>query len=304
MVKRKIYNEITWVSLENPLNQELTAIFDEFNVPESVRQEVVQETERSRMDYFKNGVYLSLHFPAVKYDTDTVDSEFDFILFDKVLITVTHTPIKSLRTFDYFFEEKIIKGRVDIGDLAFNVFYFFMRQEYQNIINHIEDISKSARDIEKQVYQDINKKKLETLTTLTHSVSDFRRALYLHKDVLESFLGVCVSRWSNISTRRIRRLQADINEVLINLENNKEFLSDLKEAGDTLLNLKTSETIKKLTVINFMFLPLALVAGIFGMNTTSNLLILNSLERFVGLIGFMVIVSFCIYIYIKSKRWL
>ena len=83
----------------------------------------------------------------------------------------------------------------------------------------------------------------------------------------------------------------------------KEYLKELRETNNSLLTTKQNEIMKILTVTNFIFLPLALIAGIFGMNSKSTPII-NMPHDFYIILGIMGGLMVTMFSYFKWKKWL
>ena len=91
----------------------------------------------------------------------------------------------------------------------------------------------------------------------------------------------------------------DKTENLLN--GNKEILDDLRITNDSLLTAHTNDTIKKLTVMTFIMLPLTLITGIFGMNISFEI-IENKID-FLVVLGAMMTIALFMYIYFRKKKW-
>jgi magnesium transporter len=68
------------------------------------------------------------------------------------------------------------------------------------------------------------------------------------------------------------------------------------------LSAKTNETIKALTVMSVIMLPLTLITGIFGMN--ANFVLIHQPSDFIFVIGAMVATGAVMLLFIKGKKWL
>ncbi len=84
----------------------------------------------------------------------------------------------------------------------------------------------------------------------------------------------------------------------------KEILNDLRETNDSLLTTKTNQTMKTLTAMTFTLLPITLITGIFGMNVTDNVLLIQNWEDFALVILFMILVGLIMFVWFKGKKWL
>ena len=85
-------------------------------------------------------------------------------------------------------------------------------------------------------------------------------------------------------------------------EESRQMIRDLRETNDSLLSSKTTATIKRLTAVNVVLLPLMLITFIFGMN--SKYLRLDDQTSIVLVFGGMFLVGVLSIVYFRSKKWL
>jgi magnesium transporter len=80
-------------------------------------------------------------------------------------------------------------------------------------------------------------------------------------------------------------------------------LLELRETNNSLLSTKQNETMKTLTVLTFLFLPLSFVAGLFGMNTMNNPIVGNQFDFWI-ILAIMAFLGMVSLLYFKRKDWL
>ena len=85
------------------------------------------------------------------------------------------------------------------------------------------------------------------------------------------------------------------------LAGHKEILEDLHLTNDSLLTTKTNATIKRLTILSFIMLPLTLISGIFGMN--SDISFIENTQEFFLVICAMISVAIIMFLYFKSRKY-
>ena len=129
-----------------------------------------------------------------------------------------------------------------------------------------------------------------------------RRTLSPQRDIFQY-----LSRYdSNFISERIRFYFRDVYDHLTriheSIELERDLLGNLLDAYFSLVSQKTNETVKKLTLVSFIFLPLTFLTGFFGMNFVNipfdNNWLLYGTISLVGILpaGFLY--------YFWKKRWL
>ena len=85
-------------------------------------------------------------------------------------------------------------------------------------------------------------------------------------------------------------------------EDYEELIEGLSQTFDSMQTNKTNETMKILTIISSIILPLTFITGLYGMNVY--LPFQEKKWAFYGLIGLMVVVA-AVFIYIfKRRKWM
>ena len=80
-------------------------------------------------------------------------------------------------------------------------------------------------------------------------------------------------------------------------------VGDLIDGHILLTSHKLNETMKILTVVTSIFVPLGFLAGVYGMNFDNMPELHNPYAYFI-LIGVMALVALCLLSYFKKNKWL
>ena len=107
---------------------------------------------------------------------------------------------------------------------------------------------------------------------------------------------------SNESLREISVLNDRTNYLRNDLENMHQRIISLREAYNSNLNSNLSETIRTLTVIATIILPLTLITGIYGMNFAFMPELKSPYGYFYAL-GLLGVVGGGTFMYFKRKGW-
>jgi magnesium transporter len=99
-----------------------------------------------------------------------------------------------------------------------------------------------------------------------------------------------------------RDIQDHINTLIVNFENFREMLRDLADLHNSNQNLTLNNTMKTLTSISAVFIPLTFIVGVYGMNFKY----FPELEWRYGYLWIwlvMIAISGGLIAYMKKKRW-
>jgi magnesium transporter len=114
--------------------------------------------------------------------------------------------------------------------------------------------------------------------------------------------GVVQSKLSSDSMRHIRSINDRVVYLEHSVENMHQRVINLREAYNSSLSANLNETIRTLTVIATIILPLTLIAGIYGMNFD----VMPELHSPIGYyfaLSLMAAIAGCMILYFKKKKW-
>jgi magnesium transporter len=86
------------------------------------------------------------------------------------------------------------------------------------------------------------------------------------------------------------------------LEDHREVIESLSATSDSITSYRINETMRTLTVISLLLLPLSLLAGIYGMNV--QLPFDDSPYAFYGLVAFMAIMIVGMVLLFRRRKWM
>ncbi len=303
MITKHNYKKLVWIDVEAPTKEEVLSLMDEYRLPELVAEELVTETYRSKVDLYNNLIYMILHFPTVgRQGRKAEEQEIDFVLGKDFLITVHYGLIDPLHTFSKLFEVNSILDKQVVGDHAGYLFYYIIRELYKQSALELEDLNGTLRDIEHNIFAGREGEMVENISNTNRKLLDFKQAIRFHHEILKSFETAGKDFFGESFGYYLSSITGEYTKVRNILDSQKEILNDLRTTNDSLLSTKTNETIKTLTIITFIMLPLTLITGVFGMN--SDIVFIHSLHDFLIVLGAMSVTALVMFIYFKHKRWL
>jgi len=87
------------------------------------------------------------------------------------------------------------------------------------------------------------------------------------------------------------------------VKTHRAIATELRETNNALLSAKQNEVVKILTVVSFIFLPLALIAKIFAMKAR-DMPFVDEPNGFWIILGFMFVVALLLTFFVAKKRWI
>src|SRR3989344_936687 len=308
MLTRRDYKGLTWIDLESPTEQELTATATEYKIHPLVVGELTQASQRSKVDLYSEFIYLILHFPIcqIYYGQQAEGSpdteEIDFVIGRDFLITPHYQPIVGIGEFAASFNPSHPEDRGKDKTQAGLLFYHLVRHLYGGLATGLDYINGVLKQAERKVFANQERAMVTLLAEVNRNLLDFRWALKHHREVLDSLQSASREFFDDGFHHYLGAVISEYNRIWAMLENNRETFVDLRETNESLLSIKTNETMKVFTVVAVIFFPLTLVTQFWGMNMT--LPFADSPYSYYFVLALMLASLFSMLVLAKYRRWL
>lgn len=295
---------VTWIDIKNPSPKELKYLAADYNVHPLILEGLEKPTIRSRAEDYNGYVYLVLHFPMfnpAKKISEPV--EIDFIITPDTLISVRYQDSEPL---DEFLKKCRAAAnptrKTALAKSALHLFYYLIKEMYGFSMRQLDHLDEKIGAIEEGIFSGRQKEMLLALSLARSDVLNFLRTLRPQSTVLESLL----ARGDFFETKAqpyLMDLLGEHHRVLNQAESLRETVEGLQTTNSSLLDHKTNEVMKVLTIMAFVTFPLTLLANIFSMNTVA-IPIIGQPYDFWIIIGIMLFAVAVFFAFFKSKKWL
>ncbi len=303
MISKYTYRKLEWIDVEKPTREEIRQLVEEYNLPVLVGDDLLVETMRSKVDRYDNCLFLVLHFPApIRNHKNTARHEVDFVIGKKFVITIHYETVDPIHDFTKKFEVHSTLDKSPIGDHAGYLFFFIISELYKASSTELDTMERKMLEIEHDIFEGHEEKMVRSISDINRSLLDFRQALHFHHEVLQSFEKAGKEFFGEDFSYYLAAIIGEYNKVHTMMESHKETLADLHNTNDSLLSAKTNDTIKTLTIMNFIMLPLGLITWVFGMTTKFPLI--QDKTDFYIVLGAMALTGLVMFIYFKTRKWL
>jgi len=305
--------EMLWVDAESPTAQELAELKNRFGLDDYAIEDVVHKNQRPKLEEYGKGVFGVIHVPVVKNRKSEIIELFVF--FQKNWIITIHSVDSELI---HAVDSRIrARGLAPLAttpspDLLFYVFLDFAVDAYYPILDEVEN---RLEELDKQAITTFKTRvrRMENVVTLITTVGSvrkrlmtLRRSLTPTRDMLGMVMRGAVPLVADSSLRSFRDVYDHSFQLLETIDNDRDRTSDVRDLYISLHSASTDNTIKVLTLVATIFLPLTLLAGIYGMNFTPGFFQPGSGDPigFYTLILAMFVISLGFVYYFKRSGWI
>ena len=303
MVSKYTFRKLTWIDLESPTQKDAQVLITEYDIHPLVANELLSPTRRSRVDAYDTFTYLIFHFPTIVHShSGAAEQEIDFIVGKNFVVTAHYEANDSLNELVKLFEVDVALQKKDLGTHAGFLFFYMLRHLYNDAADELNTLDDSLPKIEEGIFSGKERAMVERISEISKKLLNFKRTILPHREMLESFEFAGKKLYGEDFVYYLRALSGEHFRLMSLLDGDLETIDELRSTNDSLLNTKTNDTMRTLTVMAFITLPLSLFANIFSMNTTI-LPIVGLPNDFWIIVGIMVFVTLSFYGYFKYKKW-
>lgn len=250
----------TWIDILEPTADELVEVATHFGLDRNSRDDLI-EAQPPKLEMLDGYWVLVVHALAVdELATRTV--ELDVVVGDDWIVTVHAEPLRSIE----HVAQRILRPSFGVDDarhLAVRLVEF-VAERYLPIL---DDLDSQVLDLEDLAIVG-DPKVLPEILALRRDIAVLRRVLGPQRRTLEVF-----ERTEHHMTDRAGRDLSDAVDhharLVDSLESAHQMLVSVLDTYRGAAAERMNEVMKVLTVISSIFLPLTLVAGIYGMNFES-----------------------------------
>ncbi|MBT1704226.1 magnesium/cobalt transporter CorA [Chryseosolibacter indicus] len=291
------YNDVVWVDLQTPTQQEREFIEKNFKIEFFTTQEAQEIESSSRFLETEETIEINLGFISTEGEFNV--QNVTFILKGSILFTYRQgdnktfaETVRRLKTMnaetkahglDIFLT--ILEARID-GDAD-------LIEGINRRINHVSRALLSQRSLKEDLLLGIAQLQ-ENVMLLHQTITEKQR-------VVSSLIRI--PEFNKRENERLTIVIRDIASLLQHSQFSSERLEYLQNTFLGLSNIEQNQVIKIFTVVTVVFMPPTLIASIYGMNFKF-MPELNWMAGYPFAIGLMIFSSLLFLWYFKRKKWL
>lgn len=260
-----------WFNFVKASREELTGLSGPLGLHPLSLEDCTDETQVPKMDEFPN--YTFIVFNALRYDPEElVSDEVDFFIGSNFLVTVSgyadysRYPINGIMTVIERNNPSVRKGPAWLMHLI-------MDHMVDNMADVVEQAEVDIDRAEEEILASPSDFDPSRLTYLRRNLLSLRKSLFYEREILIKISRNDCEFVPEKATVHYRDIFDHISNFLEMTESNRDNVTSLMELYASMLNNKmardsnqTNATVRRLTFITTIFMPLTLLAGIFGMS--------------------------------------
>lgn len=305
MLFRYEYRGGVWVDLEQPGEEDVQRIAEEFPLSKRVEKEIISPTPSALAEADADTALLILHFPAHgAEDGDTKNQEVDFIVGDGFIITVRYEVVAPIYHLTKLLEARELVAAQDALTTGVLLEVLFAHL-YTAVRDHASHVANRLERIERDMFDGHERETVRAISNVNREFLHLDAAIAGQEEPLGRFLKELSARepFGPAFAERAARILAKRAQVARVIATHRAVAAELRETNSVLLETRQNEVMRTLTAITFSMLPLELITLIFGMHAQGTPLEQNP-NAFWIIIVFMLVIVGAMTVFLARKRWI
>ena len=305
MISRHEYRDGVWVDLEQPSENDIRQIVEEFSIGEHIEKELLYPTPMPLISGDEDMALLVLHFPMHGVnDGETKSQEIDLVVGKNFIVTVRYEVVAPLHHLKKLLEaQNLVEGHISITiDVLLEILFAHLYTSVRDHINHVAD---TLSRVEKEMFDGRERITVRSISNISREFLHTEAALATQEESLNHFMNVLTQLdfFDDSFKPRAERIKTERSNVARVVKTHRAVATELRETNVALLGARQNEIMKTLTIVNFIFLPLGLISWTFAMRTEGMPLI-DSPNAYWIVLGIMLGIAMLLTTFFIKRRWL
>jgi len=304
---------LLWVDAEDPTPEEVNQLKKRFGIVTLSVEELSEEGRRSKIEEEENLVFCFLSYPSREGFLSNVKTEWLALFAEKTWVVSVHKGHSDItceiyrKISSHGYSALALSPSTDILfyiflDLITNEFFLVSDKIHEKLQNMSNDAGQLFRErtraLNRSIGLEITKSRDQVLS-LRQSIGPLREVMgRITRGEFAIVSSGMLFRFGDLYDRTIS---------LVDLVNSHR--EEIHDIGDILINLQTLTTnnvVRILTIISAIFLPLTLIAGIYGTNFARGFNIpgSNDIDGFYLMLAVMITIATALIAVFRRKHWL
>ena len=293
--------EVVWVDIATPTDAEKRILSDTFHFHELAVEDAVLELHHPKIETYGGMLYLILHgIVAGKKHQGFETRDIDYFLGRNYLVTVHHHPSRSIAA-----EREVLKRHgALLGEGSCSLLHRLVDRLVDHYGPEVDALEDRLNALEQRVFNPGKRSPLREILRLKSDIASLRRVTLPQRDAINR---LSRREFAEIPEQLAYRFR-DVYDHLVRLTDEALFLQDrvtgLLDGYLSIQSNRLNQVMKVLTVISTIFMPLTVLASLYGMNVDLPHLPGGTRTQFWWVLAIMLTMSGTMLWVFRRKDWL
>ncbi|WP_372943207.1 magnesium transporter CorA family protein [Shewanella sp.] len=299
MAQYKPEQQRIWIDISGPNNQDFFKAHPQFGIDNLDFEEAHRERHPPQIEVYPNHAYLLTHELMAREVYLLLDRSHLLMHVNRQFLITQHlNPSISVAKIT---EQVMAKHSLDTPEMS-GVCFAIMRQIVADYLAVMLALEERLNDIEDEIFDASSDDLLAELMAYSSKLQKAKRSFSYHEELLQQLLGNDSTKHIGFDFQQLSYLYNQFERLSSRASLYQGLVSSLINGFISVSAHKTNRVMMTLTLVTAIFLPLTVIAGIYGMNFDNMPELKWSYGYFAVLLLMALIVLLGLW-WAKIKRW-
>jgi magnesium transporter len=255
---------IHWIDLEDPTVKEATILEDPFHFHPLAIEDCLSEVHHPKVDDYDKYIFVIVH--GIRFDAPTdqfITRELDIFLGPNYLVTHHNGPMRSITAMREQCSKDLQAAMPKGPDFLLHQILDVMFDHYFPSLDAIED---KIQLVQVEVFENPSAGTLDRIFALKKDIMQLRRLCQPQREIVNR---LARGEFKVINARAavyFRDIYDNLYRIVEGAASYGDMVQSTMDAYLSSVSNRLNETMKRLTVISALLMPLTVITGIYGMN--------------------------------------
>lgn len=250
-----------WIDVEAAEADALSDFLSPLCIPQPIIESCLKPSDEPELVHYENVTYIE--FPLILKNQDYKLMYVSMLFLPTTLITIHMGTVSTISTLEARLSTESLFRSSDISGLLYQIFVHLIKLTYR----FFRDVRAEINHLSKAIIEKSDRVELEDVLNMARSIDLFITVTEDQNYCIENILA-SESKSVGLGNehQNFRELNRSLQSAIRIINRYDGRVTELLQFYMLTLQDKTNNRLRVLTVISAVFLPLTLIAGIYGMN--------------------------------------
>lgn len=266
-------------------------------------EDVVNVHQRAKIDEFEDSLFVIARM--IDGDDPSISEQLSFFLKENLVISFQERAgdcWDPLRQRIFQNRSRVLTSGVDY------LFHSLLDAVIDSYFPVIDRIVEQVDALELDIIENVEPHQMQRVHELRGQLLMIRRAIRPHREMVNELVRDDHQNISAETRVHLRDCYDHVIQVIDTVDTYRDLTSDLRDFYLSSVSNNMNEIIKVLTIISTIFMPLSFIAGVYGMNFSTdspwNMPELHWRFGYFVALGLMAFVFSLLLIFFRRRRWI
>jgi magnesium transporter len=292
------HDTVLWVDILEPTEEDFLWLEREFRFHPLALEDVRNRHQRAKIDFYEG--YAFIVFYAVRFDESSArldTDEVEIFVGSNYIVTLHDLPVSELEEIRARWDRNATRIGHDVTTLLYSI----LDTVIDGYFPTLDQIADQLDRLEDHIFREFDPEVLKDLLELKRDLLALRRVAGPQRDAINILLRDQTELLPDGALPYLQDLYDHSLRVVEAVDTYREMVTGVAEGFLSVQSNNVNEIMRRLTIINLLFLPLAVLTGFFGMNF--EMLPFDSPVILVVALLSMVALPGSLWLWIRRRGW-